>query len=133
MPGLRRRFTTFERRERDPLFIRKRDGERQPFDRAKLAGGLSAGGAQAPGRADADRAPRGGVEDAAEAAGGEIEAERSASCASPARRDLDRIAYLQFAGTSARASDPSEFAGSSSMGAEFRPNGRSERPGSVRR
>ena len=35
------RFTTYERYERGPLYVRKRDGERQPFDRAKLRGGLA--------------------------------------------------------------------------------------------
>src|SRR5436305_13307396 len=34
------RFTTFERTEESPLFVIKRDGSRQPFDRAKLMAGL---------------------------------------------------------------------------------------------
>ena len=34
------RFTTFERRERPPLAVVKRDGERQRFDRAKLRAAL---------------------------------------------------------------------------------------------
>ena len=35
-----RRFTTYERYDQGPLYIRKRDGSRQPFDRAKLLAGL---------------------------------------------------------------------------------------------
>ena len=35
-----RRFTTYERYDQGPLYIRKRDGSRQPFDRAKLMAGL---------------------------------------------------------------------------------------------
>ena len=35
-----RRFTTYERREREPIFIRKRDGQRQRFDRTKLRAAL---------------------------------------------------------------------------------------------
>ena len=34
------RFTTFERRERPPLRVRKRDGKSQRFDRAKLRAAL---------------------------------------------------------------------------------------------
>src|SRR4051812_22644752 len=34
------RFTTFERRERPPLRVRKRDGHSQRFDRAKLRAAL---------------------------------------------------------------------------------------------
>ena len=34
------RFTTYERREEVPLMVIKRDGEREPFDRAKLLRGL---------------------------------------------------------------------------------------------
>src|SRR3954463_11039586 len=34
------RFTTFERIEETPLFVIKRDGTRQPFERAKLMAGL---------------------------------------------------------------------------------------------
>ena len=35
-----RRFTTYERYDQGPLYIRKRDGGREPFDRAKLLAGL---------------------------------------------------------------------------------------------
>ena len=35
------RFTTFERVEETPLYVVKRDGLRQPFDRAKLLAGLT--------------------------------------------------------------------------------------------
>lgn len=34
------RFTTYERREAMPLMVVKRDGEAEPFDRAKLLRGL---------------------------------------------------------------------------------------------
>ena len=34
------RFTTFERREPEPRFVRKRDGSLQPFDRTKLRAAL---------------------------------------------------------------------------------------------
>ena len=34
------RFTTYERREELPLVVRKHDGSKEPFDRAKLMRGL---------------------------------------------------------------------------------------------
>ena len=36
----RRRFTTFERAEEIPLSVAKRDGAKEPFDRAKVAAGV---------------------------------------------------------------------------------------------
>lgn len=38
--GCGRRFTTFERAEEVPLFVRKRDGVDEPFDRDKIVRGL---------------------------------------------------------------------------------------------
>lgn len=38
--GCRRRFTTFERAEPLALHVRKRDGRREPFDRAKVLTGM---------------------------------------------------------------------------------------------
>src|SRR5206468_5113859 len=38
--GCGRRFTTYEQREREPLFVRKRSGKRQAFDRTKLRAAL---------------------------------------------------------------------------------------------
>lgn len=39
-PRCERRFTTFERVDLAPLTVVKRDGRREPFDRAKILGGL---------------------------------------------------------------------------------------------
>ncbi len=38
--GCNRRFTTFERVEGAPLWVVKRSGEREPFDRAKIVAGV---------------------------------------------------------------------------------------------
>ena len=40
--GCGRRFTTFERVEEQPLWVVKRSGQREPFDRAKLIAGVRA-------------------------------------------------------------------------------------------
>jgi transcriptional repressor NrdR len=36
-----RRFTTYERADLAPLMVVKRDGRREPFDRAKISGGVT--------------------------------------------------------------------------------------------
>lgn len=39
--GCRRRFTTYERVERQPLWVTKKEGNREPFDRDKIKRGLA--------------------------------------------------------------------------------------------
>lgn len=104
-----RRFTTFERRERDTLWIRKRDGERQAFDRLKLAGGLLRAAHKRPVDPRSIEKLVARIEDEAEAGGGEIEAERVGELGLEGLRELDRIAYLQFAAVYKGFSDPDEF------------------------
>lgn len=93
------RFTTYERREPEPLFVRKRDGERERFDRTKLRAALLRAAHKRPVSAT-------DVEDlverialAIETSGGELSAERIAELCLEGLRELDRGAYLQFAGT----------------------------------
>jgi transcriptional repressor NrdR len=92
------RFTTYERVEAARLVILKRDGTRQEWDRAKLAGGL---------RKALTRRPV--PDDAAEQAGDAIEAQlrsegmteipssRVGQLAMARLRELDHIAYIRFA------------------------------------
>jgi transcriptional repressor NrdR len=93
------RFTTYERPEPEPLQVIKRSGERQPFDRAKLTGGL----VRASHKRDVD--PRDlelivdGIEEEGRAAAGELSAERIGEMCLEGLRRLDHGAYLQFAGT----------------------------------
>ena len=92
------RFTTYERIEAARLVVVKRDGNRQEFDREKLASGL---------RKALTRRPV--ADDAAERAADEIEAElrsqgatevdssRIGTLAMDKLRELDHIAYIRFA------------------------------------
>ena len=93
------RFTTFERRQSDPLFVRKRDGARQPFDRTKLRAALIRAAHKRPVAAADVEELVDRVEAEAEAAGGELSAERVAATCLEGLRALDGGAYLQFAGT----------------------------------
>lgn len=91
------RFTTYERYERGPLFIRKRGGERQPFDRTKLRGGLARAAHKRP-VSDAEIASIvAAIEAEAERAGGELPAARVGEMCLEGLRRTDRVSYLQFA------------------------------------
>ena len=97
--GCALRFTTFERREPEPAYVIKRDGERQRFDRTKLRAALL--NATHKREISPDEVERivDGVESAVEHAGGELSAERIGELCLAALGELDRGAYLQFAGT----------------------------------
>jgi transcriptional repressor NrdR len=93
------RFTTYERAVPETIEVIKRDGYRQPFDRAKLRGALI----RASHKRDVD--PREleqiveRVEREARDAGGELGAARIGELCLDGLREIDHGAYLQFAGT----------------------------------
>lgn len=107
-PALRRRrrctscgerFTTFERIEPAALTVVKRDGRRQPFDRAKLAGALT----RASHKRDVDPRALESIVDRIAAtirdSGGEIASSEVGRLCLDGLEPLDRGAFLQFAGT----------------------------------
>ena len=94
-----RRFTTFERREPEPLHVIKRDGERQRFDHLKLRAALLRAAHKRPVSADDVEAIVGRIEIEAASAGGELDAQRIGELCMAGLRELDSGAYLQFAGT----------------------------------
>ncbi len=112
--GCGHRFTTYERSEREPVFVRKRDGERQRFDRTKLRAALLRATHKRQVSADDVEALVGRVELAIETSGGELTAERIGELCLQGLRDLDDGAYLQFLGT--LPSPNAEFARSSRSG-----------------
>jgi transcriptional repressor NrdR len=93
------RFTTYERAVPEALEVIKRDGSLQPFDRQKLLGSLN----RASHKRDVD--PRrlsvivDGVEKEIRDNGGRLDAFRIGELCLDGLRELDRGAYLQFAGT----------------------------------
>jgi transcriptional repressor NrdR len=99
--GCGHRFTTYERRDRDPIFVGKRDGSRQRFDRTKLRAALlrSTHKRQALISGSDVEALVDRVELAIEAEGGELPAARIGELCLQGLRDLDDGAYLQFLGT----------------------------------
>lgn len=95
--GCEHRFTTYERCDTQALFVRKRDGSRQPFDRVKLRGGLERASHKRPVRPEAIDALVNRIETAAVRAGGEITAARIGEMCLSGLRRIDQVAYLQFA------------------------------------
>lgn len=96
-PACSRRFTTFERYERGPLYVRKRDGTREPFDREKLLGGLLRAAHKRPVESGAVESVVDRIASEVEAAGGELDATRIGELALRGLRDLDSVAYVRFA------------------------------------
>jgi transcriptional repressor NrdR len=98
-PSCGHRFTTYERRDREPVFVLKRDGERQRFDRTKLRAALLRSTHKRQVSAADVEALVDRVELAIEADGGELGADRIGDLCLQGLRDLDHGAYLQFLGT----------------------------------
>ena len=104
------RFTTYERREEVPLMVIKRDGEREPFDRAKLLRGLVVATAN-----------RDITQQQVEALVDDIEAElqNSFKYEIPSNalgdmvltrlKDMDKVAYIRFASVYRSFQDLEEF------------------------
>jgi transcriptional repressor NrdR len=92
------RFTTYERAVPERLEVIKRDGHRQPFDRAKLRSALL----RASHKRDVDPRRLEEIVERVEAEArvtGELPAERIGELCLHGLEKLDRGAYLQFAGT----------------------------------
>lgn len=97
--GCGARFTTFERAEPAPVEVVKRDGRRQPFDRAKLSAALQ----RASHKRDVDPRALGAIVEAIEAdarrSGDEIDSAEVGRLCLEKLEPIDRGAFLQFAGT----------------------------------
>lgn len=123
-PACGHRFTTFERRDRPPLAVRKRDGQRQRFDRTKLRAALLRSTHKRQVSAEAVEALVERIAVAIEAGGGELPAQRIGELSLEGLRELDEGAYLQFLGTL-----PSPAPDGATLNSEF---AESEATGSVR-
>ena len=119
--GCGERFTTFERISVERLYVRKRDGRRQPFDAEKLRGALVRAAHKRDVSAQQIHGIVAAVEGEATAGAGVIPAVRIGEICLERLRGLDRGAYLQFAGTLPDFTPeigPSDPAGSVRVGRE---------------
>lgn len=93
-----RRFTTYERWELELPLVVKKDGRREPFDRAKLLGGLTKACEKRPVSAEALEAKVNLIErDLQELGDKEVPSSRIGDAVLSALRELDEVAYLRFA------------------------------------
>lgn len=95
--GCGRRFTTFERVEEQPLWVVKRSGVREPFDRAKVVAGVRAASKNRPVTDEMvqDLAQR--VEEALRGVSTEPTSQQVGVAVLEQLKELDDVAYLRFA------------------------------------
>jgi transcriptional repressor NrdR len=95
--GCGRRFTTFERVEEQPLWVIKRTGHREPFDRVKLINGVRAASKNRPVTDEqlVELAQR--VEDELREQSPEPTSQQVGLAVLEQLRALDEIAYVRFA------------------------------------
>jgi transcriptional repressor NrdR len=92
------RFTTYERMEAARLIVVKRDGNRQEFDRDKLASGLRKALTRRPVADQAAEQAADSIEVELRAAGvTEVPSQRIGTLAMERLRGLDQIGYIRFA------------------------------------
>src|SRR5438552_2280820 len=104
------RFTTFERLEGSPLVVVKRDGSREPFDRAKIVSGIAKACKNRPVADEAMRHLCDEIEEIVrETKGAEISSEDLGHEVLARLKALDEVAYVRFASVYREFSDLSEF------------------------
>ena len=104
------RFTTFERLEQSTLWVVKRDGSRQPFDRSKLLRGLERACVKRPVALDQIERIVEGVEAGFRSDGlSEVPSEAIGEAALLHLRELDGVAYIRFASVYRSFETPDEF------------------------
>jgi transcriptional repressor NrdR len=104
------RFTTFERLEQSALWVVKRDGSRQPFDRSKLLRGLERACVKRPVALDVVERMVAAVEAGFRSDGlSEVPSEAIGEAALLRLRELDGVAYIRFASVYRSFETPDEF------------------------
>jgi len=104
-----RRYTTYERIEEAPLWVVKRGGEREPFDRAKLVAGVRSATKNRPVSEMQLEDLAQQVEDALRGEGVELTSEQIGRAVLERLRDLDEVAYLRFASVYKGFEDVGDF------------------------
>jgi transcriptional repressor NrdR len=107
----RTRFTTFERLEPAVLFVVKRSGEREPFDRRKVVAGVqSAVKARQVSPGEVEALASAVEEEVRQSPGGVLTSERIGRAVLERLQELDAVAAIRFASVYKGFEDPSDFA-----------------------
>ncbi len=91
------RYTTFERIEEIGLYVIKRSGEREPFDRAKILTGVRAAAKNRPVAEEILESVVVSVDETVRLLGRDVTTEEIGMAALDALRDVDDVAYVRFA------------------------------------
>jgi transcriptional repressor NrdR len=108
--GCGRRFTTYERFEEAPLFVVKRSGHREPFERHKILEGLRAACKNRPVTPDQLDALVAEVEEVVHLDGPDLTSERIGRVVLDRLQAADEVAYLRFASVYKGFDDAGDFA-----------------------
>ncbi len=103
-----RRYTTYERLEQAPLWVTKRGGVREPFDRAKVVAGARSAAKNRPVDDDALNALAQEVEDALRGEP-EVTSQQVGVAVLERLRQLDEVSYLRFASVYKGFEDVGDF------------------------
>lgn len=104
-----RRFTTYERLEEVPFVVVKRSGQREVFERAKVAAGVAAAAKNRPvSQAQMDSLAA-EVEEALRILGSEVTSQQVGLAVLDRLRGLDDVTYLRFASVYKGFSDALDF------------------------
>lgn len=107
--GCQHRFTTFERLEEVPLQVVKRSGQRVPFDRDKVIGGLVAATKARPVEATQLEELANSVEEELRLRGGDVPSSEVGLAVLERLRDLDVVAAVRFASVYKEFDDLADF------------------------
>jgi transcriptional repressor NrdR len=104
------RFTTFERVQLRDLIVVKKDGKREPFDRAKLERAIGHACRKRDIPADKIGQLVTGIHRQLETQGDEVVSARIGEAVMTGLKAIDHVAYIRFASIYKDFSDPGDFA-----------------------
>jgi transcriptional repressor NrdR len=104
------RYTTYERIEELGLFVVKRSGDREPFNREKIMGGVRAACKNRPVDDEALAAVVIGIEESMRMLGRDVTSEEVGVATLDALKALDDVAYVRFASVYKGFADTEDFA-----------------------
>ena len=104
-----KRFTTYERIEHSPLFVIKKDGRREAFNRGKLKLGLTRACEKRPVSAEQIDSAVNEIENKLLNLDGEIQTRTIGELIMKKLKNLDKIAYIRFASVYRDFRDVSDF------------------------
>jgi len=105
-----RRFTTYESVEKSQLFVIKKDGRREPFDRTKITDGIRTACRKRPVSAEQIESLTNSIEmELSEIGSMEISTDQIGEMVMEKLRELDQVAYVRFASVYRRFEDVDEF------------------------